>query len=195
MSDFIFAVVPRPGIGRWRGGENLISPKKPPGQETPGPADQQQSQAAGPLLMYPLTPSVELKECEWMSVRVWVFNSKRWFISTIQNCRLDLFLQTLSRPACLCYGATLSTTCCIALLLTPRIPWCPALLCSDHASQTVWNDSPFPFKTRAVDPAYEAEHYVELFGFSLLQAHSVDCRQVEDVASAFPVLASKTWTR
>lgn len=168
MSDFMFAVVPRPGIGRWRGGENLIGPKKPPGQETPGPADQQQSQAAGPLLMYPLTHRRWNSKCVCVCLRG-AINSKRWFISTIQKCRLDLFLQMLSRPACLCYGATLSTTCCIALLLTPRIPWCPAPLCSDHASQTVRNDSPLPFlfKTRAGDPAYEAERYVELFGFSL----------------------------
>lgn len=54
---FVLAVVPRPGVRHWRGGENLIGAEEPPGQETPGPADQQQSQAAGALLLYPSTRS------------------------------------------------------------------------------------------------------------------------------------------
>lgn len=108
VSGFVFAVVPRSGVRHWRGGENLIGPKEPPGQETPGPADQQQSQAAGPLLMYPST------HCRR--------NSRNELHPPHASSALTLFLQMLSRPACLSYGATLSTTCCIARPPTPRIP-------------------------------------------------------------------------
>lgn len=58
--DFVLAAVSGPGVGPRRCGENLVGPEEPPGQETSGPADQQQSQAVGALLMYPsplfLTP-------------------------------------------------------------------------------------------------------------------------------------------
>lgn len=47
--------VPRPGVGSRRSGEDLLGPEEPAGQETSGPAHQQQSQAAGPLLLYPFT--------------------------------------------------------------------------------------------------------------------------------------------
>lgn len=105
----ILAAVPRPGVGHRGGGENLLGPTEPPGQETSGPADQQPSQAAGPLLMYPLTP------CGW--------NSRDDSHPPHTSSALTLFpSKTLSRPACLSYGATWSTTCCIALPPTPRIP-------------------------------------------------------------------------
>lgn len=51
--DIFFVVVPRPGIRPGRGGENLVSPEELVGQETTGPAYQQQSQAAGAVLLYP----------------------------------------------------------------------------------------------------------------------------------------------
>lgn len=56
MLDLSFVVMPRPGVRPWRGGENLFSPEEPAGQKTTGSADQQQSQAVGPLLLYPLAP-------------------------------------------------------------------------------------------------------------------------------------------
>jgi len=46
--------VPRPSVRPRRGGENLISPEELAGQETIGPTYQQQSQAPGLELLYPL---------------------------------------------------------------------------------------------------------------------------------------------
>lgn len=53
--DLFSVVVPRPGVRPRRGGENLVSPEEFVGQEATGPAHQQQSQAAGPVLLYPFT--------------------------------------------------------------------------------------------------------------------------------------------
>lgn len=55
--DIVSVVVPRPGVRPRRGGENLISPEELVGKETIGPAYQQQSQAAGPVFLYPLLPA------------------------------------------------------------------------------------------------------------------------------------------
>lgn len=51
-----FAVVSGSGVGSGRGGEDLVGPEEFVGQETTGPAHQQQSQAAGALLLYPFVP-------------------------------------------------------------------------------------------------------------------------------------------
>lgn len=56
MLDFSSVVMPRPGVRPWWGGENLFSSEEPVSKKTTGSADQQQSQAAGPLLLYPLAP-------------------------------------------------------------------------------------------------------------------------------------------
>lgn len=54
-SNHLFSVVvPRPGFRPRSSGENLISAEELAGQETTGPAHQQQSQAAGLVLLYPL---------------------------------------------------------------------------------------------------------------------------------------------
>lgn len=57
MLDISFVVVPRSGVRPSRSGENLFGPEEPASQETTGSADQQQSQAAGSVLLYPLATS------------------------------------------------------------------------------------------------------------------------------------------
>lgn len=54
MLDVSFVVMPRPGVRPGRSGENLFSPEEPASKETTGSVDQQQSQTAGPVLLYPL---------------------------------------------------------------------------------------------------------------------------------------------
>lgn len=163
-TDMFSVVVPRPGVRPRRSGENLISPEELTGQETPGPADQQQSQAAGPVLLYPLAPyrhshshrtavfflfTTELRISSLIPAIVylslWVLFQKlqqtHVEMPLISVKCLDLLLpQMLSRHVCLCCGVTWSTTCCIVLPPTPRTPWCPEPVCTDLASQTVRKD-------------------------------------------------------
>lgn len=53
------------------------------------------------------------------------------------KCLDPHFPQTLSKPACLCCGATLSTTCCIMLPLIPKTLCCLEIVYTDLASQMV----------------------------------------------------------
>lgn len=45
--------VPGPGVGSGRRGEDLVGPEESPRQAAAGPVHQQQSQAAGLVLLYP----------------------------------------------------------------------------------------------------------------------------------------------
>lgn len=137
MWGFFCVVMPRPGVRTWRGGENLLGPEEPASQATTGPADQQQSQAVGPLLLYPLAPCKH--HCGFFQAVSLVHQfCLSDVVLCLQYCDLDPSCpQTLSKPACLCCGATWSTTCCIIPPLIPKTLSCLGIVYTALALQMV----------------------------------------------------------
>lgn len=97
-------------------------------------------------------------------------NATSWIAVKCLDPRLP---QMLSRPVCLCCGATLSTTCCIVLPQTPRTPCCLVPVCIDHVSQMVREHVKHLHKRKKTHLQSWCFYSlgVELSGFSLIETN------------------------